>query len=145
MSAELIIVLLAAAVLVVTSAVVLILVIVGIHGEERHVSLPERPHCCSEILARRVLDLHVSRPDALRILSERIKDKIAIDESMGHIDPNAPGSRRPWRELADNCAQWVLVTQDSFTVCTFLRAMTGSGDRPQARIGIPFSCVGGKT
>jgi hypothetical protein len=94
MSTVLIIALLVAAVLAVASTVVLIMVIAGIHGEERRVSLPECPRSCSEIIARRVLDLHVSRPDARRILSGRSKDETSINGSISH-----PGqaNRRSWR------------------------------------------------
>jgi hypothetical protein len=40
----------------------LALVIVGIHGDERRMSLGEAPHSCAGLLARRVLGVHASPP-----------------------------------------------------------------------------------
>ena len=42
--------------------VVLALVIVGIHGDERRMSLSDTPHTCAGLLARRVLGAHASPP-----------------------------------------------------------------------------------
>lgn len=102
MSAVLIIALLVVSVLAVASTVVLIMVIVGIHGEERRVSLPECPRSCSEIVARRVLDLHVSRPDARRILAGRPKDETSINGSISHPGQTDRGSWHPRQKLASH-------------------------------------------
>jgi hypothetical protein len=53
---------------------VLILVIRAIHSEERHVSMSEQPSTYAETLARKIMGVHVSRPDARRVLAAPAAD-----------------------------------------------------------------------
>jgi hypothetical protein len=68
MNAILIIIALAVGFLV---AAIIAVVIAGIHQEERQVSLSEDPRTFAQIFARKILDVHISQPDARRILAAR--------------------------------------------------------------------------
>jgi hypothetical protein len=64
-------ILIIAVVFAATGLVTLFVLIAGIHSEERHLNLPGAPRSPAERLARRVLDVHVSQPDALRFFASR--------------------------------------------------------------------------
>ncbi|HVB43063.1 MAG TPA: hypothetical protein VNF47_10215 [Streptosporangiaceae bacterium] len=86
MNAILVISLLAIGVLAAAALAILALVITGIHGEERRVSLSEQPRTRAEILARKVLDVHVSQPHARRVFAARHASIVR------HAAPPAPST-----------------------------------------------------
>jgi len=59
------------AILTVAVLVALAAVVAGIQSEERRLNLPAAPRNCAERLARRVIDVHISQADALRIFAAR--------------------------------------------------------------------------
>jgi hypothetical protein len=74
---------------------ILTLVITAIHSEERRVSMPEQPSTYAETLARKIMGVHVSRPDARRILAARAAD-IAAKRPPATPPPGPePATRRP--------------------------------------------------
>jgi hypothetical protein len=60
---------LTAGTLTVTIVIAFILVIAGIHSDEHRMSLSAKPRTLAEIIARRVMDVHVSQSDACRFLT----------------------------------------------------------------------------
>ncbi len=71
MNAIIAIALLGTGILAAAGVAILTLVITAIHSEERRVSLSEQPSTYAETLARKIMNVHVSQPDARRILTAR--------------------------------------------------------------------------
>ncbi len=101
MNAIVAIALLGTGILAAAGLAILTLVITAIHSEERRVSLSEQPSTYAETLARKIMDVYVSQPDARRILTTRRADiarkatarRTAARTGTRHPRPN-PG-RRP--------------------------------------------------
>jgi hypothetical protein len=60
--------------LAVAGLAILTLVITAIHSEERRVSMSEQPSTYAETVARKIMGVHVIRPDAHRVLAARRAD-----------------------------------------------------------------------
>jgi hypothetical protein len=69
MNATVAILLLGTGALIAAGLAVLTLVITAIHSEERRVRMSEQPSTYAEAFARKLMGVHVSRPEALCILA----------------------------------------------------------------------------
>jgi hypothetical protein len=74
MNAIVAILLLGTGTLAVASLAILTLVITAIHSEERHVRMSEQPSTYAETVARKIMGVHVIRPNAHRICAARRAD-----------------------------------------------------------------------
>ena len=104
MNTILAIAILIAGILATAGLAILALVITAIHREERRASLSEQPSTFAEILARKIMDVHVSQPEARRILAARHSHIARKTAARGAVPPQRPlAAPDPARPLAASC------------------------------------------
>jgi hypothetical protein len=95
MNSILILTFLTTGILTVAGLATLPLVIAGIHREERHMTLSAQPDARTEALARKILDVHISQPDARLIFAARHADIARHAPTRSAVARPEPRRRHP--------------------------------------------------
>jgi hypothetical protein len=88
-------VLLLAVILAAGALAILVLVIAGINSEERQLNLSAPPRTRAEVLARRMLGVHISQPDARRVFAAHHAAIAAASAASAARHPRLAPSRAP--------------------------------------------------